>query len=169
MKEVVKIASVAGVVLLVSGCAATSGATEKYPFDINKRYIAQYDEETYYYRPKHSWSYRLTANNAHINTIASSELITCKKDDIWYISMNERAEEESIRYRYFISLSKSQLMKMEDNSTYIPRRDSKEFNDLVEIDTRMAQQDLIGCSSKLPKEQIEKITPMSDTIAIPSS
>ncbi len=169
MKTVIKIACVSGAALLLSGCTGTTGVENKYPFDINKRYIAQYDEDSYYSRPEHTWSYRLTANNAHINTIVSSELITCKKDDIWFISTNEFAEEEKIRYRYFITFSKADLMEIEDNSTYIPRRDSKEFNDLLEIDTQMAKQGLIGCSSKLPKEEVEKNMPKSDAITIPAS
>ena len=172
MKAVAKMASIAsvvGTVLLVSGCTTTSAVAEKKAFDINKRHIVKHYEDAYYYRPNHSWSYKLSEYSANLNNVASGGLLTCKENDIWFISINDRAEEKKIRYRYFISLAKSQLEKMWSDPTFIPRRDSKEFKDLIKIDTQMAQQGLIGCSGKIPKERIEKIIPVSEVIAVPSS
>ncbi len=166
--KLVAIAGVSGVMLVLSGCAMTSVATEKPPFDIKKQHILKHYEDVYYYRPNQSWSYKLDANSANLNNVASGGLLNCKEDDIWFRSIQDGAEEEKIRYRYMISLSKSQLEDMKDDPTFIPRRDSKEFKDLIEIDTQMAQQNLIGCSSEIPKEQVEKIMPVSDVIAIPS-
>ena len=157
MKAAVKMGAIAGILLLVNGCTGTSSVEKEYTFDSNKRHIDQYDKESYYYEPDHSWSHRLDANTANLNSVASSGLLICKEDDIWFISMNERGEEGKIRYRYMISLAKSQLMEMEDNATYIPRRDSKEFKDLIEIDTQMARQGLIGCATKISKEEFSKI------------
>lgn len=166
MRAVAKIVGVAGAALVLSGCASTPVATEKYAFDINKRHIVQYYEDEYHYRPNHSWSYKLDENSANLNNIAAGGYLTCEENDIWFISMEDREEEKKIRYRYFISLSKSQLNDMKDDPTFIPRRDSKEFKELIEIDTRMAKQDLIGCSGKLPKNQVEKITSLSDVVSI---
>ena len=157
MNLAVRMTGIVGIVLLVSGCTGTSSVEKQYPYDTNKRHIAQYDEENYYSRPDHSWSQILDANSAHLNSVASSGLLTCKEGDIWFISMNERAEEGKIRYRYMISLAKSQLDEMKDDPTYIPRRDSKEFEDLIEIDTQMARQGLIGCSARLSTEQMAKM------------
>ncbi len=157
MKIVIKIAGVVVIALLLSGCTGTSSVEKEYAYDSSKRQIAQYDDESYYYRPDHSWSHRLDENSANLNSVASSGLLTCKEDDIWFISLNEREKEGKIRYRYMISLAKSQLMEMKDDSTYIPRRDSKEFKDLIAIDTQMAEQGLIGCSSQLSKEEFAKI------------
>ena len=158
MKNVAKIVLLTGVGLMFSGCTGTSSVVEQeYVYDANKRHLAQYKEEYYYYRPDHSWSHVLDASTANINSVASSGLLTCKENDIWYISVNEREKEAKIRYRYFISLAKSQLIDMEDNASYIPRRDSKEFKDLIETDTQLARQGLIGCSSRLTDEQMSKI------------
>lgn len=157
MINLIKIIVFSGAALLTSGCVSTSSIEKKHPYSSDKGHIAEYDKETYYYKPDHSWSHRLDANTAHINSVASGGLITCKEDDIWFISLNERAEEGKIRYRYFISLAKSQLMDMKDDPNYIPREDSKEFKDLIEIDTQMAQQGLIGCSEKLSKQEVAKI------------
>ena len=143
--------------LLFTGCVSTSSVDKKYPYDINKRHIAQYNEDENYFRPDYSWSHRLDANTANLNSVASSGLLSCKENDLWFISMNEREEEAKVRYRYFISLAKSQLDEMEDNATYIPRRDSKEFKDLIEIDTTMARQGLIGCSERISEEQFAKL------------
>ena len=168
MRAVVKIASVVGVALLLNGYATTLVAAEAYSFDKNKQHIVQHYGGDYHYRPNHAWSYKLDKNSAHLNNVASGGLLTCKENDIWYISTHDRAEEKKIRYRYFISLSKFDLNDMKKDPTFIPRRDSKEFNALIEIDTQMVQQGLIGCSGKIPKGQIEKILPMSDAISIPS-
>ncbi len=167
--KIVAMASVAGAVVLLSGCSTTMAATEKYPFDLKKRHIAKHYDNDYYYRPNHSWSYKLNKNHANLNNVASGGLLNCKENDIWFISIDDRPEEEKIRYRYFISLSKAQLEDMKGDLTEIPRRDSKEFKDLREIDTQMAQQGLIGCAGRIPKDQVEKIIPMSEVVAIPSS
>ncbi len=158
MKILIKIATVTGVALLLSGC--TSGSTftgKQYAYDINKRHIAQYDENNYYYRPNNSWSVKLDANTAHINSVASSGLLKCKENDIWFISLNEREEEGAIRYRYLLSLAKLQLMDMKDDASYIPRRDSREFKDLIDIDTQMVRQGLIGCSKRMSKTEVSHI------------
>ena len=157
MSYVAKSMGIIMVVLLFDGCIASPSVAEKYPFNGKNREIVQYDEENSYYRPKNSWSHRLDANTAYINTIASSELLECKENDIWFISMNSRKEEGKVRYRYFISLTKSHLMDMKDDPTYIPRKDSKEFKDLMDIDTIMARQGLIGCSSKMSKQEVVNI------------
>ncbi len=157
MGALAKIIVFLGVVSLLGGCLGSSSVEKKYPYDSNKRHIVEYDEETYYYRPDNSWSHILDANTAHLNSVVSGGLLTCGEDDIWFISLDDRADEGKIRYRYFISLAKSQLMDMEDDSEYIPRDDSKEFQDLIEIDTQMARQGLIGCSKKLSEEEIIKI------------
>ncbi len=157
MRYLTKIMAFSGIVLLFGGCLGTSSVEKKYSYDNNKRHIVEYDKETYYYRPDNSWSHRLDANTAHLNSVASGGLLACEEDDIWFISLNDRSDEGKIRYRYFISLAKFQLMDMEDDSDYIPRDDSKEFQDLIEIDTRMASQGLIGCSKKLSKQEIAKI------------
>ncbi len=161
MKLDIKSVVVTGVAILLSGCAGDTASVKKeYSYNSSAHHIAQYDEESYYYRPNYSWSQRLSANSANLNNVASSGLLTCKEDDIWFISLNEREEEGKIRYRYMISLAKSQLMKMEDNATYIPRRDSKEFKDLIEIDTKLTRQGSIGCSSKISKEKFAKLRTM---------
>jgi len=157
MRNVKKIGLFAGVVLLFNGCVGGSPVMENAPYDSNKLHIAQYDEEQYYYRPDYSWSQVLDANTAHLNSVASSDVLTCKENDIWYISVNEREAEAKVRYRYMLSLAKSQLMKMRKEADYIPRRDSKEFKDLIALDTQLAKQGLIGCSSKLSSEQMKKI------------
>ena len=146
----------AGVILFLAGCADSASIGKQYAYDVNKRHVAQHDKDNYYYRPDNSWSKRLKANEANLNSVASSGLLSCKENDIWFISMNEREEEGKIRYRYMISLAKSQLIDMENNATYIPRRDSKEFKDLIKIDTQMAGQGLIGCSGKLSKEEVSR-------------
>ena len=161
MKLEIKIVIITGMAVLLNGCTGgTASASKEYSYNSSEKHIAQYDEESYYYRPNYAWSQRLNANSANLNNVASSGLLTCKEDDIWFISLNEREEEGKIRYRYMISLAKSQLMEMEDNATYIPRRDSQEFKDLIEIDTQMAGQGLIGCSSKISKEKFAKLRTM---------
>ena len=156
-----------GAVLLFAGCSSNSEVVQKGPFDLNKRHIVEYSkdvkkgEERYYYRPDHSWSYRLDANNAFINTIASSSIITCQENDIWFISMNHREEEGKIRYRYMISLAKSQLDDMKEDPQYIPRRDSQEFQDLIKIDTELAKRGLIGCQSQMPKDEAKRVVPQA--------
>ncbi len=157
MVNTVKSMGIITIALLFSGCIASSSVAEKYPYNEKNREIVQYDEERSYFRPKNSWSHRLDANTAYINTVASSELLKCREDDIWFISMNSREEEGKVRYRYLISLTKSHLMDMKDDSTYIPRKDSKEFKDLIDIDTEMVSQGLIGCSSKMSKEEVSNI------------
>ncbi len=157
MKTVLKMGVIVGMVWLVNGCIGASSVEKEYAYDSNKRHLAQYDDEKYYYRPDNAWSHTVDASTAHLNSVASSELLTCKENDIWFISLNEREEEGKVRYRYIISLAKSQLMEMEDNASYIPRRDSKEFKDLMDIDTRMAKEGLIGCSSEVSEDQLSKL------------
>jgi hypothetical protein len=157
MRIALKSICAAGIIVFLGGCTDIASADRQYAYDINKRHIVQYGEDNYYYRPDNSWSQRLNANEANLNNVASSGKLHCRENDIWFISMNDREKEGKIRYRYMISLAKSQLMKMENNATYIPRRDSKEFKDLIKIDTQMAHQSLIGCSSRISKKEIAKI------------
>ncbi|MDQ7046571.1 MAG: hypothetical protein Q9M39_02755 [Sulfurovum sp.] len=158
MRIIAKTVVFTGIALILSGCMGTSSTIEQeYAYDSNKRHLVEYKDEYYHFRPDNSWSYVVDASIANINTVASSGLLECKEGDIWYISRNEREKEAEIRYRYFISLAKSQLMKMDDNASYIPRKNSKEFKDLIEVDTQMAGQGLIGCSSRLSDKEISKI------------
>ncbi len=157
MRIAMKRVCVAGAIVFLGGCADVLSIDKQYVYNANKRHVVQYGDDNYYYRPDHSWSQRLNANKANLNSVASSGLLSCKENDIWYISINDREEEGKIRYRYMISLAKSQLIDIENNATYIPRRDSKEFKDLIEIDTQMAHHGLIGCSSRISKNEILKL------------
>jgi len=157
MKNIVGVLVYIGLMMFLSGCSNTASAEKEYAYDINEHQLIHYNDENYYYRPNYSWSQVLNANTANLNNVASGNILDCKENDIWFISLNEREKEGKVRYRYTISLAKNQLMKMEDNATYIPRRDSKEFKDLIEIDTQMARQGLIGCSSMISKEAFAKI------------
>lgn len=144
--------------VLLLGCTASPTVEKEYIYDITKRHIVEHSNENSYFRPDNSWSHVLDANTAYLNTVASSNILKCEENDIWFISENERAREGKVRYRYTISLAKSQLMKMEDNATnYIPRRDSREFNNLVEINTQMAEEGLIGCSKILSDKEMSKL------------
>ena len=168
MRIVAKTASVAGIALLLSGCTTTPAVAEKSTFDSSKRHIVKHYKDAYYYRPNQAWSYKLNANSANFNNVASGGLLECKENDIWFLSIADRAEERKIRDRYFIGLSKFDLEDMKSDPTLIPRRDSKEFKDLMEIDRQMAEQDLIGCAGQIPANQVEKIIPMSEVVTIPS-
>lgn len=167
MNVVVKMGGVL-IAIMLSACVSTPTSMQKYVFDKNKIHILKYQEEGYYYRPNHSWSYILHANSANMNNITSGGILSCKENDIWYISIKDREEERKIRYRYFISLSKFQLNDMRKDSTFIPRENSKEFKNLVRMDTEYAKLGLIGCSSKIPKAEIEKILPQSSAISLPT-
>lgn len=157
MKNVVGVFVCTGLMLFLSGCSNTASAEKEYAYNINKHHLIHYNSKEYYYAPNHSWSQILNANAANLNNVASGDILDCKENDIWFISLNEREKEEKVRYRYIISLAKNQLMKMEDNATYIPRRNSKEFKDLTETDTQMAHKGLIGCSGRISKESFSKI------------
>ena len=161
--------TVSSVWFLIGCNNATPTVQNKQTFDLNHQNIVKHYKDAYYYRPSNAWSYKLSANSANLNNVASGGILKCKENDIWFISNNDRAPEKKIRYRYTISLSKSQLNKMEEDSEFIPRRDSKEFQDLVEIDTEMAKKGLIGCRNQIPKDRIEKILPQSEVIEIPQS
>ena len=145
-----------GILLFLVGCTETTMSTT-YPYRFNRLQLIEYDKSHYYTRPLHSWSQKLTANMANLNNVASGELLDCKENDIWFISLNEREREGKVRYRYWLTLSKQQLMKMEDNRTYIPREDSREFKDLQSIDSELNSQKLIGCSPMLPEAKYEKM------------
>lgn len=165
MKVLTTILATTGMAVLFTGCNSTPEVSEKGTFDVNKRHIVEYSKdveegkERYYYRPDHSWSHRLDASNAYINTITSSSILTCQENDIWFISMNEREEQDKIRHTYLITLAKFQLDDMKDDPTYIPRRDSEEFLSLIEIDTRLAQNGLIGCVNQMSQEEVERVIP----------
>ena len=151
--------------LFLTGCNNTPEVMKKGAYDINNRHVVEYSKdaeegkERYYYRPDHSWSYKLDANNAHINTVTSNNLIKCNENDIWFISLDERERQGEIRYRYLISLAKSQLDDMKDDPTYIPREDSTEFHELIKIDTELAQKGLIGCQKPMSSEEAERVIP----------
>lgn len=167
MKALTMIIVSIGTVGLFTACSNTPKVVQKGSYDLKKRHIVEYSkdvkegEERYYYRPDHSWSYRLDANNAFINTITSSSLLTCQENDIWFIAMDQREEQGKIRYKYLISLAKSQLDDMKDDPKYIPRRDSEEFEDLIKIDTDLAKRGLIGCQSQMSKEEADRVVPKS--------
>lgn len=166
----IKAVVAAAIVLFLNGCNdSTPTIQDKQSLNVHKQHIVKHYKDAYYYRPNNAWSYKLTANSANLNNVASSGNLKCKENDIWYIMDHARDAEMKVRYKYTITLSKSQLNKMEDESDYIPRRDSKEFKDLIEIDTQMAKQGLIGCSSQIPKERIEKRLPQGGVISIPES
>lgn len=166
---IVKVAVAACVALLLSGCDNATPAAQhnKQAFDLKKQHIVKHYKDAYYYRPNNAWSYKLSANSANLNSVTSGGHLKCQENDIWFISNSDRAPEKKIRYRYYISLAKLQLNKMEEDPNYIPRRDSKEFKDLIEIDTQMAKQGLIGCSSQIPKGRIENILPQGEVVSIP--
>lgn len=161
------IVSALSIAFLLNGCNNTPTVQKTQAFDLNKQNIVKHYKDAYYYRPSNAWSYKLSANSANLNNVTSNGILKCKENDIWFISNNNRAPEQKIRYKYTISLSKSQLNKMEEDTEFIPRRDSKEFHDLIEIDTQMAKRGLIGCRHQIPKERIEKILPQSEVIEIP--
>ena len=165
MKVLTTILTTTSLAVLFTGCNSTPEVSQKAVFDVNQRHITEYSkdveegEERYYYRPNHSWSFRLDASNAYINTITSSSILTCQENDIWFISMDEREEQNKVRYTYLITLAKFQLDDMKDDPTYIPRRDSEEFQNLIEIDTRLAQHGLIGCENQMSKEEVARVLP----------
>ena len=166
----IKVVIATGTVLLLSGCNNTTPTVQNnQAFNVKQQHIIKHYEDAYYYRPNNAWSYKQSANSANLNNVASGDILKCKENDIWFISNQDRAPEKKIRYRYTISLSKSQLNKMKEDPDYIPRRYSKEFKDLTEIDTQMAKKGLIGCAGQIPKERIEKILPQSEVLTVPSS
>lgn len=166
MKIAIQTAVVAGVIILLNGCNNTPSVENTQAFDLKKQHIAKHYKDAYYFKPNNSWSYKLNANGATLNNVASGGVLTCKENSIWFISNADRSEEEKIRYKYFISLSKSSLNKMREDPDFIPRRNSKEFKDLMEIDTKMAKQGLVGCSDQISQERMEKILPASSVVAI---
>lgn len=164
MKPIKLLIITLGTVTLFNGCSNKHHEImQKGTYDPKQYHVVEYGkdaddgEERYYLRPDHTWSYKLDKSNAHINTVSSGGILSCKEHDIWYISMNERAKQGQIRYNYLISLAKSQLDDMKDDPSYIPRRESEEFYELMRIDTELAQQGLIGCRSPLPQEYAEEI------------
>jgi len=168
MKHLTTVAATTASLLFLTGCSNTPEVMEKGAYDINNRHIVEYsahNEENdmyYYYRPNHTWSYKLDANNAHINSVTSSNLLVCNENDIWFISLDERDRQAQIRYRYLISLAKSQLDDMKDDPSYIPRKDSAEFHELTKVDTELAQKGLIGCQKQISKEEAEKVLPHTE-------
>jgi len=168
MELIVKAASTLGLIALLSGCVKTPDLKDGYTYDVKKIHIIKYQDESYHYRPDHTWSYKLNANSANMNNVTSGGILSCKEGDIWFISLKDREEERKIRYRYFISLSKFQLNDMREDPHFIPRENSKEFKNLIRMDTEYAKQGLIGCSGKIPKAEMEKIIPQSRAISVPA-
>ncbi len=140
-----------GVALLFVGC---TGNTPK-PLHQQQRVVKNIGNH-YYYVPAYAQGGKLDKKWAYLNGISSSGLLQCKKN--YVLISNPKAMQKSGKttQAYQAILTPSELKELSAHPTSIPKRNSKEFKNLIKTDTELARTGQLYCIPPMSQKQVKQ-------------
>jgi len=150
MKLIIKTITTIGIASFLTACSGKS-----IPLHQQQKHVENIGEN-YYYIPNNAIGGQLNKKWAYLNVITSSGLLNCKENDAFLINKTESENEDSINKIYLSNLTVEELKKLNMHPTFIPKRNSKEFQNLIDIDTHLVREGMITCLSPMSKKDVLK-------------
>lgn len=112
--------------------------------------------EHYYYVPAYAQGFKLSKKLAYLNNVVSSGLLDCKENYAFIESNKVKAEMDKPVKDYYASLTVEELKQVHYHPTAIPKRDGKEFQKIIEVETLAVRNGEAGCIPPMPKKQVKE-------------
>ncbi len=145
-----KIISVASIALFFVGCTSNS-----LPLHKQQKSVRQVKGH-YYYLPVNTDGGKLGTKSAYVSNITSSGLLQCKKDYLWIANKKEAIKADNAAKLYLSSLTPSELKEFTTHSTSIPKKNSKEFQNLIKVDTELAKHGQSYCIRPMLQKEVKQ-------------
>ncbi len=150
MKIATKIISVVGIALFFAGCTGNS-----VPLHKQQKTVRQVKGH-YYYLPVSTEGGKLRAKSAYVSNITSSGLLQCKKNYLWIANTKEAIKAEKAVKLYTSILTPSEIKEFTTHSTSIPKKNSKEFQNLIKVETKLAKYGQSYCIRPMSQKEVKQ-------------
>lgn len=138
--------------MLLSGCA---GNVAEPPLVQQQRVVKNIGEH-YYYVPAYAEGFKLNKKYAYLNNVVSSGLLECKENYAFIESRAAKAKIDKVVKAYYASLSVEELKQIRNHPTAIPKREGKEFQNIIKAETLAVRNAEAGCVPPMPKKQVNE-------------
>jgi len=151
MRLSLKILISVGTALLFSGC---TGNTPK-PLAQQQRVVKNIGNH-YYYVPSYAQGGKLDKKWAYINGITSSGLLQCKKNYAWLANPKADQESQKALGSYEAILTASERKELYTHPTSIPRKDTKEYRNMVKVETELVRSGQTYCMPPMSQKKVKE-------------
>jgi len=151
MKLSLKVLIGIGGTLLLIGCTGNSPK----PMYQQQKVVWQAGGK-YYYAPVNAIGRRMNDTLVYMNKVSSSGLLQCKKDYALLIDNSVFKKEQEVNDKYLNILTPAEIIAWRKNYKKIPRTDSKEFQELVKIDTKLVREGKLACIPPMSKKEVSQ-------------
>ncbi len=140
-----------GIALLFVGC---TGNTPKPMYQQQK--VVRQAGGKYYYAPVNAIGGSMDNKMVYLNKVSSSGLLQCKKDYALLIDGSVFKKEQKVNNAYLAILTPSELLALSKHPTNIPKKNSKEFQKLIKIDTELVRAGKLACIPPMSQKQVNQ-------------
>ncbi len=140
-----------GVALLFVGC---TGNTPK-PLHQQQRVVKNIGTH-YYHVPAGASGFKLDKKTAYMNNVVSSGLLQCKENYVYIETQRASKVSQKLGQAYFSSLTVSELKASRSNSLTIPRKEGKEFREVVKATTKDVRSGEAYCLPPMTRKQVKQ-------------
>ncbi len=140
-----------GAALLFVGC---TGNTAKPMYQQQK--VVRQAGGKYYFAPVNAIGGRMNAGMVYVNKVSSSGLLQCKKDYGYLVDNSVFKKEKAVNDKYLSILTPAEILAWRKDYRKIPRTNSKEFQDLVKIDTKLVREGKIACIPPMSQKKVKQ-------------
>jgi ribosomal 30S subunit maturation factor RimM len=151
MRLSLKMLMAVGLALLFAGCA---GNTAKPMYQQQK--VVRQAGGSYYYSPVNAVGVKMDNTLVYLNKVTSSGLLQCKKGYALLIDASAFKKETEIDKKYWDTLTPAEILAYRKDYTKIPRINSKAFQDVVRIDTKLVRAGKMACIPPMTKKQVKQ-------------
>lgn len=137
--------------ILFTGCATN---TPK-PLHQQQRVVKNIGEH-YYYVPAQAEGFKLNKKYAYLNRVVSSGLLECKTNYAFIQTANAKKKINKVVNEYYASLSPSELIQIRKHPTAIPKKNEKEFQSIIQVETQAVREGEAYCIPPMPQKQVEQ-------------
>ncbi len=140
-----------GVALLFVGC---TGNTPK-PLHQQQRVVKNIGTH-YYHVPAYADGFKLNKKYAYLNRVVSSGLLECKTNYAFIQTSNAKDKIGKATTEYYASLSPAELIQIRKHPTAIPRRNEKEFQKIIQVETKAVRGGEAYCIAPMSQKQVRQ-------------
>ncbi len=151
VKMKVKLLMGVGIALLFVGC---TGNTPK-PLHQQQRVVKNMGKH-YYYVPVYAQGGKLNKKWAYLNGVTSSGLLHCKKNYAWIANSKADKKSQKALGAYEAILTPSERKELYTHPTSIPRKDTKEYRNLVKVETELVKSGQAYCMPPMSQKQVKQ-------------
>ncbi len=153
MKMKLKLLMGVSIALLFVGC---TGSNPKPMYQQQK--VVRQAGGNYYYAPVNAIGGKMDDKLVYLNKVTSSGLLQCKRGYALLTDSSVVQKEKKVNDAYLAILTPAELRAVFENKnpTHIPKRNSKEFQNLVKIDTQLVREGKLACIPPMSQKDINQ-------------